>query len=221
MPKGRILGFQGQRAALHFSWWIVHCFSAPAGGRWNHGYPSVHTFCPLPFLGWWERGSGEWEWGSDPSAAASSQLRGLELAPVALAPVFSLSEGSMRPRSWVQAPAGAPCPAPLAPSEAAACWDWAHCAALLPQVLLLSSGLLSAQVTSFHVGEPAHGRGATLLLGRAEVPLTRVPPHVGTASLCLSQVFASLTLGTQSAVGGWTASLSLDTCTLPPAVWVV
>ena len=93
-----------------------------------------------------------------------------------------------------------PLPGSSGPSEAAACWDSAHNSSPPPQVLLLSSGLLSAQVTSFCVGEPAHGRGAALLLG-GQTSYSPGCPTCGHCILCLSQAFASLTLGTQSVVG--------------------
>lgn len=49
-------------------------------------------FCPLPFLGVVGKGLwAQWEWGSDPSAAGSSQLRDLELELSGSAPVFSHS----------------------------------------------------------------------------------------------------------------------------------
>lgn len=75
-------------------------------------------FCPLPFLGVGGKGLWvQWEWGSDPSAAGTSQLRDLELELSGSAPVFSHSESSVHPRGLgVRAPAdvdGSAFPAPL------------------------------------------------------------------------------------------------------------
>lgn len=92
-------------------------FSAPDGGCRNHGYPWADV---LPFA--LPRGGGkglwvQWEWGSDPSAAGTSQLRDLELELSGSAPVFSHSESSVHPRGLgVRAPAdvdGSAFPAPL------------------------------------------------------------------------------------------------------------
>lgn len=121
----------------------------------------------------------------------------------------------MHPRGLgVRAPAdpdGSPFPAPLGPPRLllagrqlcaqALAGTQPTAAALLPQVLLLSSGLLSTQVASFLEGEPAHGRGAALLLGGQRRSYSPGCPTRGHRILCLSQAFASLPLGTQSVVG--------------------
>lgn len=136
-------------------------------------------FCPLPFLG--VVGKGLWRSGSGVQTlrCCEQPAQGpLELAPVALLLCSPLRGQHVRPVSWV---CRLPCWCPLpgsswAPLEAAACWDWAHSSSPPPQVLLLSSGLLSAQVTSppSIAGEPAHGR-VPPFCWEAEVLLTRVP----------------------------------------------
>lgn len=179
MPKGRILGFQGQRAALHFQDCARFQPLLVAVGIMD---TLGQMFCPLPFLG--VVGKGLWRSGSGvqtPSAAASSQLRGLELALSGSAPVFSLSEGSMRPRELgVQAPAGAPCPAPLGPPRLLLAGTGPTAAALLPK----SSCFLLA------CSAPRSPPSMWVSLPMAEVPpfcwegrgpTHQGAPHVGTA----------------------------------------
>lgn len=143
--------------------------------------------------------------------------------------MFSHSEKRTRPRGagvWAPADSGAPlceAAARLPPALcSAACWDSARGSSLPPQVLLFSSGLLSAQVASFRVGEPAHGRSAALLLGGQRRSYSPGCPTRGHCILCLESGFFIPPSGhSNQSWGGWMASFSLDMCTLPPAVWVV
>lgn len=177
MPKGRILGFQGQRAALHFPglatrfslyWWPLEILDTLGADVLPFALPGVVGKGAL----------AQWEWGSDPSAAASSQLRGLELALSGSLCVLPLRGQHASRELGVPAPAGAPCPAPPGPSRGCCLLG------LGPQ----QQPLLPSPPAFFW---PAQRRSppsmwvstqqsATLLLGGAEVLLTRVP-HVGTA----------------------------------------